>query len=156
VASAHPWNLRRELGEEYGRLYSDAYGIEGSYCIELKNENASNDAKIYLGDCTGPGWRMDSRGMFHSEQDDNQCMQAGRSGNPRDGTKLRMYKCNKSKKHQKFKYLDDDVGSSIRPKVDESLCVVYHGEHADYGDEIILRKCNKVDDQAGWSTDGVV
>jgi hypothetical protein len=66
-----------------------------------------------------------------------------------------MYKCDKSKKHQKFTYLDE-YGSSIRPKVDETLCVVYHGEHADYGDEIILRKCDEVDDQEAWSTDGVV
>lgn len=155
------WSFRtiddgRNLAEAYGRLYSDAscLGVscgDGPICIELRDPgNPGDDEKLTIGDCSGPGWRLDSDGLFHSEADDNQCMQAGRDGS-QDGTKIRMFGCDSNNELQKFVYERQQL---IKPVVDESLCAVWHGNTPNFGtDDVLLKKCNHVADRAAWSGD---
>lgn len=158
----HQWSFRtidehgRNLAESYGRLYSDAscLGVtcgDGPICIELRDpNNPGDDQKLTIGDCSGPGWRLDSDGLFHSEADDNQCMQAGRD-DPQDGTKIRMFGCDKNNELQKFVYEGQQL---IKPISDLSLCVVWQGGTPDLNkDNVILKKCNHVTNRAAWSGD---
>jgi hypothetical protein len=149
--------VHRHLADvQYGHLYSDASCLGdscnvGPVCIELNNENANDDEKLTIGDCNGLGWRLDSDGLFHSEADDNQCMQAGRHDAPVDGNKIRMFQCDSSNELQKFVYENYQL---IKPVSDTSLCVVWQGINPNFGhDDIILRKCSKVIERAAWSGD---
>jgi hypothetical protein len=146
----------RNLGDEgYGQLYSDAMCVgdtcgDGPICIELKDGNPGDDKKLTIGDCSGPGWRLDGNGLFHSEADDDQCMQAGRHGPPEDGEIIRMFGCDSDNELQKFVY---DY-SSISPVNDESLCVVWKGSTPNLGvDAIVLKKCDTVFNRSAWSGD---
>lgn len=154
------WKLQRQLeADMYGRIVSDDYyepdhpSSALSACIEVRNGNPRDDQKLILGDCESPGggWRFDSEGLVHTELDDDQCMQAGRDGPARDGEKIRMFRCDASNDLQKFVFIN---GGGIRPQVDQDLCVVWHGTHANVGrDLIILKECDKVDDRIDWSGD---
>ena len=155
--TSHEGKTRYLVDESYGQFYSDAscLGVscnDGPICIELKNEDPSDDAKLTIGNCNGgPGWRIDSKGLIHSEADDNHCMQAGREGNPKDGNMIRMFRCDSNNELQKFVYEGFQL---IKPVSDESLCVVWQGNTPNLGDDdVVLKKCNKVTERAAWSGD---
>jgi hypothetical protein len=155
-----PWLTRvlQELdtGETYGQLASNADLAGASdLCISLKNKDASDDSKLILDRCGGPGWRLDGDGLFHSEANDEQCMQAGRAGPPKDGEKVRMFACDSSNELQQFVY-ESEGEQWIKPKGDSSLCVVFRGTVPNPAvDPIILKKCDKVkkNERYAWTGD---
>jgi len=146
----------RNLKEGYGRIYSDTSCIgidcgDASLCIELRDKDPSDDKKLTLGNCLSHGWRLDIDGLFHSEKDDTQCMQAGRSKIPEEGEMIRMYSCDPSNKLQEFVY---EEGKFIKPKADLNLCVVWQGVTPNlYKDNIIMKECDEVNDRSAWSGD---
>jgi hypothetical protein len=42
----------------------------------LINGNPDDGEMLAIGDCSGPGWRLDGNGLLPSEADDNPCMHA--------------------------------------------------------------------------------
>lgn len=126
----------------------DAYLPESQGCIELRNGSTRSGSRLVLGDCKKRTNGFDSKdagnGLVQlvSRKDKTMCMQA----NPlKEGTFLRLSKCGSSR-FQLF-----DWGGQIVPADDKSLCVAYHGAHADIGDFIKLKKCTRFPD--GWSHD---
>lgn len=163
LSIGHQWSFRlkdgggRNLHEGYGRLYSDAdcsntdWCGQGPFCIELKNEDVTDGAKLILGDCNGPGWRLDAEGRFHSEVDDYKCMQASHTGRPKEGEKIRIYGCEHDNPLQQFVYEGQQL---IKPIGDVDLCVVWQGHTPNiHKDTIILRKCDSVSKRVAWSGD---
>jgi hypothetical protein len=86
--------------------------------------------------------------MWNSEVDEKQCMQAGRDGPPQDGERLRMFRCDPDNELQRLVF----DGVVFQPAADKSLCVVWQGVTPNVGsDNIILKKCDKVEDRTNWS-----
>jgi hypothetical protein len=127
--------------------------LDGSVrgCIELKNGNTASGAKLVLGDCNRRinGFEEKDLGnttdlvQLYSRKDKTMCMQAEPLV---EGAYVLLRKCSTTNKYQKFEWY-----GQIKPASDKTLCVVYHGQHADMGDYIKLKKCSKFKD--GWSRD---
>lgn len=94
--------------------------------------------------------------LFHNKLDYNMCMQSGHGGQPRDGTKLRFYPCDRTKEVQRFvrDFNSDGYTYKITPETHTNLCVVNQGATVDIGDEMILKECSKAaSDVDGWYDD---
>jgi len=137
--SRYKWNF--SVQNRYFML--ESFNFDG--CIELKNGRAENDNNLILGPCnSNQGWRYDEDGRFHSSADDSKCMQAARGGSIRDGSKLRIYTCDRNDRGQIF---DFNGGGHIALRSDPDLCVVFRGTNANLGDDpIILKECDAVED----------
>eukprot|EP00591_Stephanopyxis_turris_P008572 CAMPEP_0195519268 /NCGR_PEP_ID=MMETSP0794_2-20130614/14548_1 /TAXON_ID=515487 /ORGANISM="Stephanopyxis turris, Strain CCMP 815" /LENGTH=262 /DNA_ID=CAMNT_0040648391 /DNA_START=190 /DNA_END=978 /DNA_ORIENTATION=+ len=158
---ATPEDITVDTPEDMGpRMYGiiqsdDAYDISGSACIAVKGGKAGIGRRLVLGDCESPGngWRLSRNGLFRTELDDSLCMQAGHneSSSPMDRAKIRLKPCDRNNNLQKFVFIN---GNGIRPKMNQSLCMVWKGKNADVGmDPIMLRPCNLVDSRNDWSGD---
>jgi Ricin-type beta-trefoil lectin domain len=127
--------------------------LDGSVrgCIELKNGNTASGAKLVFGNCNRRinGFEEKDLGnttdlvQLYSRKNTTMCMQAEPL---EEGAFVRLRKCSRTNKYQKFEWY-----GQIKPASDKSLCVAYHGQHADIGDYIKLKKCSKFQD--GWSRD---
>lgn len=137
--SRYKWNF--EVQNPYFML--ESLNFDG--CIELEDGRAENDNKLLLAPCnSNQGWRYDSDGLFHSSVDDSKCMQAARGGSIRDGSKLRVFSCDKNDDGQVFSF---DRTGHISLQSDPDLCVVFRGTTANVGnDPIILKECDSVED----------
>lgn len=135
-----------EVNNPYFMLESFNYGG----CIEPRDGRAENDNKLFLAPCnSNQGWRYDSDGLFHSSVDDSKCMQVGRGGTIQDGSKLRVFTCNKNDNGQVFSF--DSTGHlSLKSRPD--LCVVFRGIAANVDiDPIVVKYCDSVeDDRLEW------
>jgi hypothetical protein len=137
--SRYKWNF--EVSNPYFMLESFNFGG----CIEPEDGRAENDMKLFLAPCnSNEGWRYDSDGLFHSSIDDTKCMQAARGGSIRDGSKLRVFSCDKNEEGQVFSF---DRTGRISLQSDPDLCVVFRGTTANIdNDPIILKECDAVED----------
>lgn len=122
---------------EYWAIYSDDH--DG--CLEVKNGKARDGQGLIWGDCTGAAlWRSDGQGRLHTELDDNFCVQAGRKGTPEDRDRLRLYECNDGPL-QKW----TNNAREIMPAANPTLCVTTRGVNYNYGDPMLLRDCDKTE-----------
>lgn len=139
--SRYKWNFF--VQRPYFMLESFNYGG----CIELEDEKAEDDNKLILGPCnSNEGWRYDEDGLFHSSIDDSKCLQAARGGTIRDGSKLRVFSCNKNEDGQVFDF--GSGGGTISLKSDPDLCVVFRGTTASIGtDPIIMKDCDVIEEE---------
>jgi Ricin-type beta-trefoil lectin domain len=119
-------------------------------CIELKNGNTASGAKLVLGDCKRRINGFDARRLagtelvqVYSRKNTTMCMQTEPLA---AGTFVRLRKCSSTNKYQKFEWY-----GVIKAAGDKTLCVSYHGQHADVGDYIKLKKCSEY--EIGWSHD---
>jgi len=120
-------------------------------CMRVRNDKLRKNQWVILGSCEGfkAGWNFDDDGLLHSELDPDWCMQAGRTGLVRDGEYVRMRKCDPDKQLQKFVHIK---GGGIRPFANQELCMVWRGNHADFGeDPMMFKKCDDVEDRIDWS-----
>jgi hypothetical protein len=131
----------------FGLVNDDAYPESG--CLVVKNENPRNDQPLILGNCDfNHNWRYDSDGLFHTELDDDKCMQAGRGGTPRRGTKMRLFDCDKNDELQQFDYNQID----IKLRSNDDLCVGFRGDTSNVDDDpLLLKPCDK--NGNNWSED---
>jgi len=133
----------------YGLIMSD--DSHESACVQVRNDHVRKNQRLILGDCNGlkAGWRLDDNGLFHTELDDEWCIQAGKRGQVEDGEFARMRKCNPSKELQQFEWRN---GGGIRPLSNDEFCLVWRGNHADVGiDPLIFKYCDDVEDRNDWS-----
>lgn len=149
----HQFSLRRlnhdEDGGDYILIASD--DAETSACVQVRNDHPRKNQRLVLGDCESekPGWRLDNDGLFHTELDDDWCLQAGKRGAVKDGEFARMRKCDATETLQEFEWRN---GGGIRPKSNDSLCLVWRGVHPNVGvDPLIFKDCNDVKDRNDWS-----
>lgn len=143
--SRYKWNF--EINNPFFMLESFNFGG----CIELQDGKAENDNKLILGPCnSNQGWRYDSDGLFHSSVDDSKCINGARMGTIRDGSKLRIYDCDKSEARQVFSF---DQTGRISLKNNPNLCVVFRGTTANIDvDPILLKDCNSVENaRLNWA-----
>jgi len=139
--SRYKWNF--SVKNPYFMLESFNYGG----CIELEDGEAENDNKLKLGPCnSNQGWRYDANGLFHSSFDDSKCMQVARGGTIRDGSKVRVFSCDKNEDGQVFDF--NDGGGHISLKSRPNLCVVFRGVTANINkDPIIVKDCDAVKEE---------
>jgi hypothetical protein len=152
IAAAVPGATAKRLGKavEADRelIILDAYLPENQGCIELRNGSTKAGSRLVLGDCSKRANGFDEKdagnGLVQlvSRKDKTMCMQVKPL---KEGSYLVLSKCGGSR----FQLFDWD--GQIVPADDKTLCVAYHGAHADVGDFIKLKKCTRFPD--GWSHD---
>lgn len=152
-ASVSGYETKERLRGSTAEADRELIALDGSVsgCIELKNGNTAAGAKLVFGNCNRRINGFDYRDLgnttdlvqLYSRKDKTMCMEAKPL---EEGAYVRLQKCSKTNKYQKFEWI-----SQIKPASDKSLCVAYHGQHADIGDYIKLKKCTKFQD--GWSED---
>lgn len=162
LESGHGWTaLRRRVSEEgsdslaldYFQLFSDFPAEIG--CLIVTDSKPRADQKLKLGECDLPGqeWRLDTDYLYHTKLNDGMCMQAGRGGTPIQGTKLRLFPCDKNNNLQRFEGpISENYVGGIRLKDFPKLCVSWRGVNTNINqDPIIVKNCENVD--GGWSRD---
>lgn len=114
-------------------------------CIQAKGKGMNSE--VILGTdapfCTK--LTIDNDGLIHAA-DTNLCLQAGHGHILNDGSKLRLYNCNRFSIFQKFAWSGTPEGR-LKLKVisHDDLCVTFQGIKADIGqDPIIFKKCSAV------------
>ena len=138
----------------YSQLYADIpYPITS--CLIVKNSQARNDQELILGNCDIPNqaWFLDKDGLYHTELDNDFCMQAGRGGgNIQQGTKMRLFQCDKDNKRQQFVGPQSIGTIKLKDPEYDHLCLEFRGVKPNVKvDPIILKKCDNV--IGGWSKD---
>lgn len=138
--------------------------LESHGCIEPKKGSVKKGNGLVLGECTNPmnSWRIEEvKGkdavIFHSRRDDDKCIQATHSGVVVDGSKLRLYPCNRGNVLQHFVWNEGDPETStknvpLKPITNQNLCVVNRGIYDNFNvDPIILKPCDSPSHVgAGW------
>jgi Ricin-type beta-trefoil lectin domain len=149
----NPYLLDHQVSSSH-RILPQGDGFTG--CIEVYKGRTSRGTKIMLGDCSnykygfddkeaGTGSNNETIVQFHSRLNEKMCMQA--TTPYREGSRIRLYPCNKKKRNQLYVWTGD-----IMPADDMSYCVIYNGQHADFGDSLLLKKCDKTEGY-NWSED---
>ena len=120
--------------------------------MEIKDGITTNGQRVMLGDCTAAknGWRLDDHGRFHSELDDDYCLQAG-YGDKHNmvGRVLRIHHCENNNHLQVWEFED---GEYLSPTLNDHLCVAWRGTTANVGqDPMILIDCRRAQHRKGWT-----
>jgi len=132
-----------------------AYTNEGDSfaCLAPSNTNTDNpdfdrDDTLILCDChEDNGFFLDydpatSAGLFRWTVDENICLQAGHSDNIVDGSKIRLYPCDRSEPRQVLWYVSD---GQVRLQSNPKLCMVPQGSQADMCQStVIVKECDSI------------
>lgn len=109
---------------------------------------ASGEAKnsrVFLGKDCASICPPDENGLMRIEGT-SVCLQASHGKVLKDGSKMRLYPCDKNNELQQFTWIDDSEPHELKLISDKysEFCATNRGVNAVDGDPIILKVCNKL------------
>lgn len=119
-------------------------------CFTVRDNNARNDQKLVLGSCNTANqrWNLgETDQLLRTQLDSTKCVQAGRTANPRRGTKMRIFPCDSSNPLQLFTTTGtngNDSSFKLQLAAYPDFCVDHRGVSANINNDPILAKpCNE-------------
>lgn len=112
-------------------------------CIQAQGKSNSSDAILTVDTPFCTKFTVDNDGLIHAS-DSNLCLQAGHGKVLQDGSKMRLYPCDRKNLFQKFAWTGSDGRLKLKSLRHDDLCVTFRGDRADYSDPIIFKKCHAI------------
>lgn len=115
-------------------------------CIQARGKAESSDVILGTGDPFCTHFLVDNDGLIHASGDADLCLQAGHgNGVLEDGSKMRLYPCDRRNEFQKFAWTGTDGRLKLRSLRYDDLCSTFRGDKPDFGvDPIIFKKCHSI------------
>ena len=113
-------------------------------CIQARGKAESSDVFLGTGDPFCTQLSVDNDGLIRASGGDL-CLQAGHGEVLQDGSKMRLYPCDKRNEFQRFSWTGADGRLKLRSLRYDDLCSTFRGDKPDLGvDPIIFKKCHSV------------
>lgn len=108
-------------------------------CMAVRGKGSNSRVKLGQ-DCST--FCTEDNGLLRME-DTNLCLQASHGSVLEDGSKMRLYPCDKNNEFQQFSWIDDGRARPMMLKSQQynNLCATNRGVNAVKGDPIIFKEC---------------
>ena len=113
-------------------------------CIQTQGKATTSSAILATEDtpfCTT--FSLDNDGLIHASET-NLCLQAGHGRTLQDGSKLRLYPCDRMDMFQRFAWTGRDGKLKLKTLKYDDLCLTFRGDNADINDPIIFKYCHSM------------
>jgi len=113
-------------------------------CIQAQGKGLGSDAILGTDAPFCTRFSVDNDGLIRAAES-NLCLQGSHGRLLQDGSKMRLYPCDRSNVFQKFAWTGTDGPLKLKSLRYDDLCVTFRGDSADIGvDPIIFKKCHSI------------
>lgn len=134
-------NEHRSLQESGSNFHLTPLHYEG--CIQAQGKAMASRAILATETPFCTSFTLDNDGLIHASGS-NLCLQAGHGRMMQDGSKLRLYPCDRMSMFQRFAWTGRDGKLKLKTLKYDDLCLTFRGDNADINDPIIFKKCMSI------------